>query len=238
MLVPAPIWPVRRPPPRMGIRDPSSDPDAPAEEQLQLARLPHREQPGVLQEERPLLGEEQVEPVQVDLLLVHLDLREVGVVGQVEREAGRHAVLQVGAQVPEQRGAAVGVAPQRLAEHVRVQLEVARRRHLQPPQLARQRQPVQVELARQRRPVRLLVPVPDVALEVEAPRLRGARRVAQRAERDRELGGPAAVGDLRCHLPDAVPVQVEAAARAALLPALGALHQAARRCRRCPPPRW
>ena len=44
-----------------------------------------------------------------------------------------------------------------------------------------------------------------------------ARRIAQRAERNRELGGPALVGDLRAHRPRAVPVDVEARARAARL---------------------
>ena len=203
------------------------DPDPPAEEQLELPRLPHREQARVLQKERPLLREEQVEPVEVDLLVVHLDLREVGVVRQIEGETRSHAVLQVRPHVSERRGAGVRVAPQRLPEHVGIQLEVPRRRDLQPAQLARQRQPVQVELARQRRPVRLLVPVPDVALEVDAPRQRGARRVAQRAERDGELGGPADVGDRGGHLPDAVPVQVEPAARAALLLAPRPHHQPA-----------
>ena len=228
MWVLAPTWPLRRPPPP--DRDPLSvvaNPDPPAEEQLELARLPHREQPRVLQEERPLLGEEQVEPVEVDLLVVHLDLREVGVVRQIEGEARGDAVLQVRPHVSEHGGAGVHVTPEGLPEHVRVQLEIPRRRHLQPLELAGQRQPVQVELARQRRPVRLLVPVPDVALEVDSPRLHGAGRVAQRAERNRELGRPADVGDLGRHLPDAVPVQVEPAPRAALLLAARPLHEAA-----------
>ena len=204
-----------------------ADADAPAEEQLELARLPHREEPRVLEKEGPLLREEQVEPVEVDLLVVHLDLREVGVVRQVEGEARGHAVLQVRPDVSEPRGAGVDIASQGLSEHVGVQLEVPRRRHLQAAQLAGQRQPVQVELARQRRPVRLLVPVADVALEVDAPRLDGARRVAQGAERDGELGRPRDVGDLRRHLPHAVPVQVEPAPRAALLLAAGPLDEAA-----------
>jgi hypothetical protein len=42
----------------------------------------------VLEEERPLLRKEQVEAVEVDLLLVDLDLREVGVDGGVERRLG------------------------------------------------------------------------------------------------------------------------------------------------------
>ena len=56
--------------------------DAAAEEQIELVALPDREQTGVLQEERPLLGKSQIEAREVDLLRVDLDLGEVGVVGQ------------------------------------------------------------------------------------------------------------------------------------------------------------
>ena len=57
------------------------------------------EHAGVLEEEIALLGEEQVEARQVDLLLVGFDLREVGVDGEVPRQARRHAVLHVEAGV-------------------------------------------------------------------------------------------------------------------------------------------
>ena len=56
--------------------------DAAAEEQIELVALADREQAGVLQEERPLLGKAQIEAREVDLLRVDLDLREIGVVGQ------------------------------------------------------------------------------------------------------------------------------------------------------------
>ncbi len=49
--------------------------------------------------EVPALGEEEVEPRQVDLLEVVFDLREIGVVGQVERQALREAVLHVEADI-------------------------------------------------------------------------------------------------------------------------------------------
>ena len=45
-----------------------------------------------------------------------------------------------------------------------------------------------------------------------------AGRIAQRAERNRELRGPAVLGDLRAHRPRRVPVDVEARAGAAGLP--------------------
>ena len=61
--------------------------DSPAEEQIGLDRGrregaagAHLEQAGVLEEEVALLGKEEAEPRQVHLLLVDLDLREIGVV--------------------------------------------------------------------------------------------------------------------------------------------------------------
>ena len=58
-----------------------------------------REDPLVLQEEVALLGKEQAEPREVDLLLVGFDLREVSVVGEVGREIRRDAVLRIHADV-------------------------------------------------------------------------------------------------------------------------------------------
>ena len=49
----------------------------------------------VLEKELALLGKEQAEAREVDLLLVGLDLREVGVVGEVGRQVLRDAVLHV-----------------------------------------------------------------------------------------------------------------------------------------------
>ena len=56
---------------------------------------PKREHVRVLEEELALLGEEQVEARQVDLLLIGFDLREIGAVGRVERQRRRQAVLDV-----------------------------------------------------------------------------------------------------------------------------------------------
>ena len=57
------------------------------------------EDAAALEEEVALLGEEQVEAGQVHLLLVDLDLREVGVVGEVGDEVGGDAVLHVEADL-------------------------------------------------------------------------------------------------------------------------------------------
>ena len=54
-----------------------------------------RERAEVLQEEIPLLGKEQVEPREVHLLLVDLDLREVGVGRDVDGQVLCHAVLEI-----------------------------------------------------------------------------------------------------------------------------------------------
>ena len=75
-------------------------PMAPAEEEIDLAGPADREEAPVLEEERPLLGKQQVEPRQVDLLFVHFHLREVGVVGQIERRARGDADLAVDSPVP------------------------------------------------------------------------------------------------------------------------------------------
>ena len=76
-----------------------ADADAAAEEQVDLTRIADAEEAGVLEEERALLRKEQLEAIEVDLLIVDFDLREVGVDGGVERQARRDAVLQVDAEV-------------------------------------------------------------------------------------------------------------------------------------------
>src|SRR5206468_3969744 len=53
----------------------------------------------VLEEELALLGVVEAELREVDLLLVGFGLREVGLPGHVERQAGRDAVLRVEADV-------------------------------------------------------------------------------------------------------------------------------------------
>src|SRR5262249_22540612 len=57
------------------------------------------EQPAILEKELALLGKEETEAREIDLLLVGLDLREVGVVGEVGRQVLREAVLHVDADV-------------------------------------------------------------------------------------------------------------------------------------------
>ena len=95
MFVRWPILPDKRAPPSIGTGKPARDADAPAEEQLDFLRIANRELPRVLEEELALLGKEQREAIEVHLLLIDLDLREIGVVRRVERQARRDRVLHV-----------------------------------------------------------------------------------------------------------------------------------------------
>src|SRR5690606_34286442 len=116
------------------------------------------EEARVLEEERPLLGEEKTEAGEIDLLIVHLDLREVGVDRQVQDEALRDADLRVCADL------------ERIADSrsywwysLRRAQSIWRHRHhplgrwLQPGQRAGLRQTIEVELSGDRRPHDLLV---------------------------------------------------------------------------------
>ena len=89
-----------------------------------------------LEKEVALLGKEQTEARQVDLLLVDLDLREVGVDGEVGGDVLRDAVLQVAADAGRSRSLdSIGVTVRSVdtpREQVRLHFEIgAAGRHLQ-----------------------------------------------------------------------------------------------------------
>ena len=71
-------------------------------------RVAEAEQAGPFQEELALLGEEQAEAGEVDLDVVRLHLREVGIERGVQGEVGRDRVLHVEAQVVEGLGGTTG----------------------------------------------------------------------------------------------------------------------------------
>src|SRR2546430_3499117 len=73
---------------------------------VQTCALPisSREDPGILEKEGPLLREEQRKAGEVGALLIDLDLREVGVVREVEGETGGHAILDLAADLPAPAG--------------------------------------------------------------------------------------------------------------------------------------
>ena len=194
--------------------------DAPAEEHLDGPRITHGELAGVLEEERPLLRKEQVEAVEVDLKIVDLDLREVGVVGCVEGQAGSHAVLEIHTElaVRLRLGNRHRKVAQGLSQNVRGHLQVALRGWIDAAQRPCHREAVEVELPLERRPIGGLVPSPDVALEVEPPDLLLSLRETKRLERQSKLGAPAVVADLGADVPIAIPVEIEPCARPRLLP--------------------
>ena len=72
-----------------------------------------------------------------------------------------------------------------------------------------ERQAVHAELARHRGPVGNLVVAADDPREVDPPSLHVALAVAQRRERNRQLGAPAAVAGDCLHLPDGAPVPID-----------------------------
>ena len=87
-----------------------------------------RERALVLQEEVAFLRKEQIESREVDLLLVRLDLREVGVDRQVGDESLRHGILHVetGLRPPDRsrsRGVATRVRRQ-ARDRVRLDIQV------------------------------------------------------------------------------------------------------------------
>ena len=170
------------------------------------------EDAGVLEEEVALLREEQVEARQVDLLLVGLDLREVGVDGEVPRQSRRHAVLHVEAGVVVLVERHAGELVQ-VRERVRLDADVgARPQALQAFISARHRDARQLVNAAQRRPVAVLVLAAQPPLEVDAPVLHRLGTELQRLERNLDLRVPAVFADARADVPDAVPVRVLIAA--------------------------
>ena len=200
------------------------DPDAARKEEQERWRLEQRacaelEDTRVLEEELALLGQEQVEARQVHDLVVGFHLREVGVGGEVEHEAGAHLPLGVGAHrrvVVARQRAVVLPLQVRAHEAVRLQLQVQARvlEAGKAQQVARPAHAVEPALgAGPRAPQRLLALPANEALHVEAPRLGAVvRRVAQAAKRDRELRRPALGRAARGDPPHRAPVGVVARA--------------------------
>ena len=151
-----------------------------------------------LQEERPQLGiEERKALVDVDLRQVRFDLREIGVDGEVGRQVGRDAVLQVepglGDVVFDERTTGIERAETEGGDR-RQDFEVAAGRQIgQPfdhPHLGEKLR----DVPRDRRPDDGLVLPLDRPRDLEPPAVRlpfTDGRVAQALERNRQLGGPA-----------------------------------------------
>ncbi len=170
------------------------------------------------QEEVALLREQKVEPREVHLLLVDLDLCEVGVHGEVQRQVLRDGVLDVQACVRQpiilDSGShdPIGVdARGRKRLHLEVQ---PRRRRLDSDQIPVHRyaedriRPGPRHLDRYRGEVAPLIAAQHGATDLNAPDLLDAWAIAKRLERNRHLSRPPAVEPACGHIPDRVPVEV------------------------------
>ena len=170
---------------------------------------------GPLQEEGPQLGEEEGEPlVDLDLRQVGLDLREVGVAGEVGGQVRRDAVLDVqahlGVRAPVDQRARAPIE-QLVADggERRQDLEVAAGgevghalEHAHLPHEA-------LHVARHRGPDHVLLILPlDLPHDLEPPAVLRAGRslgVAEALERDGHLRRVAVLDDLRAAVEQGVP---------------------------------
>ena len=197
------------------------DADAAGEEQIDRLRSPGGEDPGILEEERPLFGKEQRKPREVGALLIDLDLREIGVVREIECETGGYAVLDLAPELSAAPSLRVNrVVPFHSGEGVGRRRPHPAGGDLHALERAGTRDLHQAELAGNEGPEGFLVLAADRAHQVESPRLLLAGSMAQRRERDPELSVPAGRVDGRGDGPGAVPVQVEASERAGHRPGL------------------
>ena len=182
-----------------------------------LARPANAKVPEALEEEVALLREEQVEPRQVDLLLVNFDLREVGVDREIGGDVLRDAVFDVAANaaggvvIDGRRHRAIGRhTGQR--KWLELEVRIAPDGTCSPSSvpaddiLSRPRNVVRAP--RHLRQVRPLVLPAHHPPQVHAPHLIGARLVAQRLERDGDLDRPAAIEIAGADVPHRVPVGV------------------------------
>ena len=147
--------------------------------------------------------------------LVDLDLREVGVVGEVGRQALRQPVLHVDAQIRAEVVPDDGLTRQigrEVGDGVRLDVEIQRRgRDFDADQGARCRQPVDrtgPPLRRDLGEVVHFILAANAAADLDAPRLFTRRSVSKRLERNGDLGDPAAFEPGRLCLPNPVPVEV------------------------------
>jgi hypothetical protein len=163
---------------------------------------------GILEEEVALFRKEQTESSQVDLLLVGLDLREVGVDREVPDQSAGDAILHVDAGV---HVAGRRAESDRVGAACRVRLDPQVPSSSQPAQsldASGERDALDVVDARQRCPVTVLVQPPHLTLEVDTPALNVIAGESQGAKRNSDLRIPPGLRDARLNVPDGIPVRV------------------------------
>ncbi len=174
---------------------------------------PEGERTGVLQEELTFLGKEETEPREVDLLLVGLDLGEVGSVSEVERQRLGHAVLGVETPV-EVRVRVSFPLPTDLREGrrgERLDLQVSTlAADLDSTQRPGHRDSVDPIPSGQGSPVTVFGLATNPPDHVQTPLLDPAVGKPQGLERNHELGNPRFPVHANPHIPDTVPVPVHA----------------------------
>ena len=200
------------------------DPDLATEEHLVRGRLEwipgntEIEDAGVLQKEVTLLGEEETEAGQVDLCVIHLDLREVRVHGQIEQQTGQNFTLEVEPDCPiRRRTEYVDVvsllSPSKQRVRLGFDIQALSRQFRQALHMASAADPLQATtLPFPRTPQDLLVLAPDDPEKVDTPRFAlHCVGVTKRAPGDRELGAPSIGSSGSSHLPDTTPVDIDRA---------------------------
>ena len=173
------------------------------------------EDPLSLEEELAFFWKKEAEAGQVDLLLVHLDLREIGVVGEIGCQSLRDTILDVEPDIPVelvQHGRGRVQIGRDVGDHIGLDLQpCARCRHFQPDQ-GRGRRHLEhageAERRRNRRQERHLVLRGHAPLHVDAPERCRSRAVTQRLERNGHLDGPALLETAGSDIPHGVPVHV------------------------------
>src|SRR6185295_2148486 len=159
-------------------------------------------------EESAALREERLERREVDLRGIHLDLPEIRVDREVEREVAGETVLRVGAEVVAARAERIagGEIEALVARHrVGKQLEPALSRETaEAGEMPVAAHAALLLLGREREVGGLALPE-DRSRELEAPGRLLLRVVAELGERDAQLRAPSRRVDVGVGLPDRVP---------------------------------
>ncbi len=160
-----------------------------------------------IEEKIAALGEEEGITRQVHLALIHLDLCEIGVHGQVRANRGRRVVekIDAGVGVPIEASPAQPRRLRRADQAIRLDVEAAPLRHvLDAGDMTGVRHPLQPLIAGPAHPDTHLVLAMKGALDIEAPRV-AVRIEVERAEGKLNLERPADLTAPRPGRPDAVP---------------------------------